>query len=280
MRMKNSPPSGSVECWSELMMFAPEAARKPATAATMPWRSWQVISRRPFTQLGGYFARARRTRRRRAGGARRAGAARRDRAAAPSPSSGRSATPLNSRASSRGMIVTARPCATSARLASGSREIITSRGVKPAAWHARAIRLSPLGATQGSSASAASGTASCSASGCPGGSATRNGSRSEVAPLDAVVLAPGLRRVLEADGEVQLAAPDALGELGRRALLERAPAPSRARRPAAPARRARSGTRRSAAGPARVELPQLAFGEREAAPRSRRRARAGLARAA
>src|SRR3954447_21103534 len=47
IRMKNSPPSGSVECWSELMMFAPEAARKPATAATMPWRSGQVISRRP-----------------------------------------------------------------------------------------------------------------------------------------------------------------------------------------------------------------------------------------
>ena len=36
MRMKNSPPSGSVECWSELMMLAPEAARKPATAATIP----------------------------------------------------------------------------------------------------------------------------------------------------------------------------------------------------------------------------------------------------
>src|SRR3954454_6109459 len=49
MRMKNSPPSGSVECWSELMMFAPEAARKPATAATIPWRSGQVISRRPFS---------------------------------------------------------------------------------------------------------------------------------------------------------------------------------------------------------------------------------------
>src|SRR3954452_21696076 len=52
IRMKNSPPSGSVECWSELMMFAPEAARNPATAATMPWRSWQVISRRPFTRAG------------------------------------------------------------------------------------------------------------------------------------------------------------------------------------------------------------------------------------
>src|SRR4051812_1411993 len=50
IRMKNSPPSGSVECWSDEMMFAPEAARKPATAATMPCRSGQVISRRPFTQ--------------------------------------------------------------------------------------------------------------------------------------------------------------------------------------------------------------------------------------
>src|SRR3954468_18345644 len=49
MRMKNSPPSGSVECWSELMMFAPEAARKPATAATIPWRSGQLISSRPRT---------------------------------------------------------------------------------------------------------------------------------------------------------------------------------------------------------------------------------------
>src|SRR4051794_21809077 len=49
IRMKNSPPSGSVECWSEEMMFAPDAARKPATAATMPWRSWQVMSSRPVT---------------------------------------------------------------------------------------------------------------------------------------------------------------------------------------------------------------------------------------
>src|SRR3954447_16266709 len=50
MRMKNSPPSGSVECWSEVMMLAPEAARKPATAATMPWRAGQGMSRRPFTR--------------------------------------------------------------------------------------------------------------------------------------------------------------------------------------------------------------------------------------
>src|SRR3954447_25592303 len=50
IRMKNSPPSGSVECWSEVMMLAPDAARKPATAATMPWRSGQVMNRRPFTR--------------------------------------------------------------------------------------------------------------------------------------------------------------------------------------------------------------------------------------
>src|SRR4051794_18362653 len=52
IRMKNSPPSGSVECWSELMMLAPEAARKPATAATMPWRSGQVMSSLAFTRAG------------------------------------------------------------------------------------------------------------------------------------------------------------------------------------------------------------------------------------
>jgi hypothetical protein len=27
--MKNSPPSGSVECWSELTMFAPRAGQEP-----------------------------------------------------------------------------------------------------------------------------------------------------------------------------------------------------------------------------------------------------------
>ena len=36
MRMKNVPPSGSVEYWSELRMFAPVSARKPETAATIP----------------------------------------------------------------------------------------------------------------------------------------------------------------------------------------------------------------------------------------------------
>src|SRR3954449_11310313 len=50
IRMKNSPPSGSVECWSDVMMFAPESTRKPETAATIPWRSGQVMSRRPFTR--------------------------------------------------------------------------------------------------------------------------------------------------------------------------------------------------------------------------------------
>src|SRR4051794_27540835 len=52
MRMKNSPPSGSVECWSELMMLAPDAERKPATAATMPCRSGHLMSSRPFKALG------------------------------------------------------------------------------------------------------------------------------------------------------------------------------------------------------------------------------------
>ena len=46
MRMKNAPPSGSVECWSEETMLASRAARKPETAATMPWRSAQEISSR------------------------------------------------------------------------------------------------------------------------------------------------------------------------------------------------------------------------------------------
>ena len=46
MRMKNAPPSGSVEYWSEETMFASRAARNPETAATMPWRSAQEISSR------------------------------------------------------------------------------------------------------------------------------------------------------------------------------------------------------------------------------------------
>ena len=46
MRMKKRPPSGSSECWSEETMFAPCAKRKPDTAATMPGRSGQEISRR------------------------------------------------------------------------------------------------------------------------------------------------------------------------------------------------------------------------------------------
>jgi hypothetical protein len=44
--MKNVPPSGSVEYWSEATMLAPRSNRKPETAATIPWRSGQVISRR------------------------------------------------------------------------------------------------------------------------------------------------------------------------------------------------------------------------------------------
>src|SRR4051794_36495380 len=46
MRMKKAPPSGSVEYWSEVTMLASRAARKPETAATIPWRSAQEISSR------------------------------------------------------------------------------------------------------------------------------------------------------------------------------------------------------------------------------------------
>ena len=53
MRMKNAPPSGSVECWSEETMFAPRAARNPETAATMPWRSGHEISSRASISVGG-----------------------------------------------------------------------------------------------------------------------------------------------------------------------------------------------------------------------------------
>ena len=54
MRMKNAPPSGSVEYWSEVTMLASRAARNPETAATMPWRSAQEISRRASMGAGGY----------------------------------------------------------------------------------------------------------------------------------------------------------------------------------------------------------------------------------
>jgi hypothetical protein len=33
--MKNVPPSGPVECWSELRMLASLSARNPATVATI-----------------------------------------------------------------------------------------------------------------------------------------------------------------------------------------------------------------------------------------------------
>ena len=46
MRMKNVPPSGSVECWSELRMFASFSERNPETAATIPCRSGHETSRR------------------------------------------------------------------------------------------------------------------------------------------------------------------------------------------------------------------------------------------
>src|SRR4051812_32367198 len=44
--MKNAPPSGSVEYWSDWKMFAPWRSRKLGTAATMPGRSAQDSSRR------------------------------------------------------------------------------------------------------------------------------------------------------------------------------------------------------------------------------------------
>ena len=49
MRMKKRPPSGSVECCWELMMFAPWRCRKPETAATIPGWSGQEMSSRAVT---------------------------------------------------------------------------------------------------------------------------------------------------------------------------------------------------------------------------------------
>jgi hypothetical protein len=46
IRMKKVPPSGSVECWSELRMFASWSERKPETAATMPCLSGHDTSSR------------------------------------------------------------------------------------------------------------------------------------------------------------------------------------------------------------------------------------------
>jgi hypothetical protein len=44
--MKKRPPSGSLECWWESVMFAPRECRKPAIPATIPGRSAQLMSRR------------------------------------------------------------------------------------------------------------------------------------------------------------------------------------------------------------------------------------------
>ena len=168
IRMKNSPPSGSVECWSELMMFAPEAARKPATAATIPWRSGQVMSRRPFMRLRRLLRPAPATRARRAGGARRAAGSRRRRAAAPSPSIGRSSTPSKLVGSSRGTSVTASPAAIDAavgqRVARDHRQPhLEARGAdaRGRSGCRRSARSS------GSSASAASGTTRAPRAGGP-----------------------------------------------------------------------------------------------------------------
>ena len=45
--MKNEPPSGSVVCWSDSMMFAPRSATNRESAATIPGRSTQETSSRP-----------------------------------------------------------------------------------------------------------------------------------------------------------------------------------------------------------------------------------------
>ena len=165
---------------------------------------------------------------------------------------------------SRGTSVTASPAAITPRLASGSRETIDEPHLE-----ARRAR------TRGRSGCCRSARSSVprparpaarrrsAASGCPGGSATRNVSLQQVAPLDALVLAalaaprPGTR----ARGAARR---------GRRARPARASAPPRAaprraaRRPAARARRARSGTRRSAAAAARPARASCARGQLEA----------------
>ena len=163
---------------------------------------------------------ARPTRPRRAGGARRAAGSRRRRGAGRRPRSGAARGRGSRRRRSRGTSVTASPAAITPRLASGSRETIESRISNPAARQARAIRLSALGAIQRSCASAASGIASTLREPVPGRERDQERLVQQVAPLGALVLAALERRVLEADREVQLAAPDALGQLGRRALLE------------------------------------------------------------
>ena len=48
-RRKNEPPSGSVEYWSDSMMFAPCSKRKRETAATIPGRSGHDTSSRPMS---------------------------------------------------------------------------------------------------------------------------------------------------------------------------------------------------------------------------------------
>ena len=51
MRMKKCPPPAAVECWADSMMFAPRAARKPETAATIPGPSGQSISSRARSRV-------------------------------------------------------------------------------------------------------------------------------------------------------------------------------------------------------------------------------------
>lgn len=56
MRRKNVPPSGSLEYWPELTMFAPASARKLDTAATIPGRSGQETTSRVIGSAGSLAA--------------------------------------------------------------------------------------------------------------------------------------------------------------------------------------------------------------------------------
>ena len=53
MRMKNVPPRGSVECWSERTMFAPRRVEEARGRGDDPGRSGQEISRRVIGGAGG-----------------------------------------------------------------------------------------------------------------------------------------------------------------------------------------------------------------------------------
>ena len=211
-------------------MFAPDSARKPATAATMPWRSGQVMSRRPFMRSRRLLRPGRPTRPPPAGGGRRAGAARRRRGAGRSPVDRAQLEPVEpvgaraaARASRRGRRRSRRGWP------AGRARPSTSRVSKPAARARAGDQVVPARARSSApSASALSGTASQRGEPVAGRQRDQERLGQQVAPLDALVLAAFERRVLEPEREVQLAAGHALGELGRRALLEQHLARSRA----------------------------------------------------